>query len=253
MIVDFFRPGASVLHRFDPRAKLPLLLVISACFFLPISPGISAAYLAVLAVVVAAALGPRELAKVVLAITPLLLVICVLTPLFVQGGGLLWAPFGLPYITSAGLLQTARLLTRFSGITLAFFAVFRTIELNDLILALRWYGLSHRMSLVLTIALRFIPTLAQTYANVRDAHALRKSGGRREKPMERLIPVLTSLVIQAVRGIPTLAMVLESRGFGRSNPRTQYAELPGGPRLARHMMAAAAIALACLAPLALPR
>jgi energy-coupling factor transport system permease protein len=253
MIVDFFRPGTSALHSFDPRAKLPLLLVITVCFFLPIRLGISAAYVALLAVAVGASLGPRELGKAVLAISPLLLVICAFTPLFARGGGLLWAPFGLPYITSAGLLQTARLVIRFTGITLAFFSVFRTIELNDLILALRWYGLSHRMSLVLTITLRFIPTLAQTYVNVRDAHALRKSWGRREKPMERLIPVLTSLVIQAVREIPTLAMVLESRGFGRSNPRTQYAELPGGSRLARHMAAAAVIALACLAPIALPR
>lgn len=251
MIVDFFKPGVSVLHRFDPRAKLPLLLVITTCFFLPFRLAIPASYAAALAVVVGVCLGLGELKKAVLAIAPLLLVICALTPLFMQGGRLLWAPFGLPYITSAGLLQTARLGIRFCGITFVFFAVFRTIELDDLILTLRWYGLSYRVTLVLTIALRFIPTLAQVYANVRDAHALRRSGGRRERPMERLIPVLTSLVIQAVRGIPTLAMVLESRGFGRSNPRTCYAELPGGARLARHLAAAAAIALCCLAPLAL--
>jgi energy-coupling factor transport system permease protein len=253
MVMDFFRPGSSILHRFDPRAKLLLLLVVTVCFFLPFQLEVPAVYAAVLAALVGFCLGAGELRKTLLAIAPLLLVICVLTPLFKPGGRILWAPFGLPYITSGGLRETARLAVRFAGIMLAFFAVFRTIELNELILALRWFGLSFRTSLVLTIALRFIPSLAQVYANVRDAHTLRRSQGKREGIFDRLIPVLTSLVIQAVRGIPTLAMVLESRGFGRSNTRTQYAALEGGTRLARHLMIAGAAAVILIAPIALPR
>ncbi len=249
MIVDFFRPGTSVLHRLDPRAKLPLLLVVVVCFFLPFPPSVSASYVLALALAAGICLGVRQLGRAMLAVAPLLIVILILTPLFTRSGTTLWSPFGLPYLTSGGLIHTARLLIRFCGITLAFFSVFRTIELDDLILALRWYGLSYKVSLVITISLRFIPTLAQVYANVRDAHALRGSGGRRGRPIAGLIPVLTSLVIQAVRGIPALAMVLETRGFGRSNARTQYAELPGGGRLARHMVLAAVISACLLAPL----
>jgi energy-coupling factor transporter transmembrane protein EcfT len=47
--VDFFKPGDSFLHRFDPRAKLPLLAVLVACFFLPLPLVVSAIYAAGLA------------------------------------------------------------------------------------------------------------------------------------------------------------------------------------------------------------
>ncbi len=91
------------------------------------------------------------------------------------------------------------------------------------------------------------------YANVRDAHTLRRGVESGKRPFERLIPVLTSMIIQAVRGIPTLAMVLELRGFGRANRRTEYRTLGSAQRLARHLAVGALLAAVLFAPLALPR
>ncbi len=247
MALEFFRPGTSLLHRFDPRAKLLLLAVLVLCFFLPFRLEVSLIYLAMLAATVGFFLGVGELKKPFIAIAPLLIVISVFTPFLRMGGDVLWAPFGIPYLSSGGLRETAVLITRFVGITLGFFAVFRSIDPNDLILTLRWFGLSFRAALVLVIALRFIPTLVETYGNVRDAHSLR-NGEKRKGIFEKIIPVLTSILINAVRGIPALAMTLEARGFGRSNKRTEYTALGSGKRLALHLWTAGLLAIFLLSP-----
>jgi energy-coupling factor transport system permease protein len=247
--IDSYLPGRSVLHLLDPRAKLISLIVVVSCFFLPFKAFIPSVYLGLLSLAVCACLGIKELGKAILAIAPLIAVILVLTPLLTRGGRAIWFVFGFPLLTYDGLILTLRLLVRFMGITLAFYAVFRTIEANDLSLSLRWFGLSFRASLVLVIALRFIPSLMEVYVCVRDAHELRSD---RKRGFFDLFPILTSMIIFAVKRIPTLAMALELRGFGRKGKRTELRRLRGGRSLVIHFVFAACLALALLAPLVIP-
>jgi len=180
-----------------------------------------------------------------------LLIICLLTPVFHRDGAALWSVSGFALLTTDGLRESARLVLRFTGRTLAFYAAFRSLDMNELILAFRWYGLSYRISLIVIIALRFIPSLFVVYRNVQDAHLLRRSRGRKPGFFRRTLPVLTSVFIQAIRGIPSLAMALETRGYGRRGKRSEYSVLPGGRRLAVSMGAAAVLTALVLAPLAL--
>ncbi len=252
MAVDFFKPGDSFLHRFDPRAKLTLLVVLVSCFFLPLPLAVPALYTAGLAALLALALGARELGNPLRALGPVLVFICLLTPPFHTGGTVYLQAFGLRLLTSEGIAVTLRMLVRFLGISLAFLSVFRSVATEDLILALRWYGLPYGSALVVIIAFRYIPTLGQTYRNVVDAHRLRAPSpdqaqtGRRR--LHSLLPVLTSVLIQAVRGMPTLAMALECRGFGRAGRRTTFGELKGGRALVLDFCIAAALAAALLSP-----
>jgi energy-coupling factor transport system permease protein len=252
MSMDFYRPGASFLHRFDPRAKLLLLPPLLACFFLPVPPWLLLPYVVAIAVVAGVSLGARSLGAPLKAIAPVLILICLLTPPFHRGGTGLWWLFGFPIVTSDGLSETAVLLLRFVGIALGFFAVFSTIVLDDLVLAMRWFGIPYPACLVVIIALRTIPSLAATWRNVKDAHRLRghaeELGHARRRPLASYLPMLTSVLIEAVKGIPVLAMVLESRGFGRRNPRTAFAELKKGGTLVADFLATAAVALLLLAP-----
>ena len=177
------------------------------------------------------ALGPRELLPPLQAIAPVLVFICLLTPPFHRGGPGVFTMFGIVLLTADGLRETLAMLLRFLGITLGFFAVVRTVSLDDLVLSLRWFGLPYTFCLVVIVALRTMPSLASTWHNVLDAHRLRSgppATRQRKKIVETYLPVLTSLLIEAVKGIPVLAMALESRGFGRRNPRTVYAELKRG-------------------------
>lgn len=237
MSVDFFRPGHSFLHRFDPRAKLILLLPLFSSFFLPGPTWLPATYVGGLALAIGWALGPRDLKAPLRAIAPILLLICLLTPPFHMQGKPILRAFSLPLLTSEGLRETILLCTRFTGITLACFAVFRTLDLNDFVLSLRWFGIPFNLCLVLIVALRYIPSMGETWRNVRDAHKLRTGppGHGRTMRMRGWMPVLTSIMIEAVKGIPALAMALESRGFGRKTLRTSYAVLPPWNRLAAHL------------------
>jgi energy-coupling factor transport system permease protein len=231
---EFFHSGSSFLHVFDPRAKLFLLIPLFVCFFLRVPLWVPAAFAGALMIVIAAALGPRELVPPLLAIAPVLVFIFLLTPPFHRGGSPVIRLFGFAILTADGLRETLILALRFLGVTLGFFAVVRTVSLDDLVLSLRWFGLPYTVCLVVIVALRTMPSLAVTWHNVLDAHKLRAGPAvvrERRKIVETWLPVLTSLLIEAVKGIPLLAMALESRGFGRRNPRTAYAQLKRGTAL----------------------
>ena len=186
MNVDFFKPGTSFLHRFDPRAKLLLLAAVTASLLVPAPVAVSACLLALLVVVIAAAFGPAELWVPLRPILPVLILIALLTPPFQRSGRVLLAVSGFVLVTTGGLLAGLTMIVRFAGLSLAFFAAFRSIELDDLVLALRWFGLPFSACLVVIIAFRSLPSLAATYRSVQDAHKLRSgplpTGGQRAAP-----------------------------------------------------------------------
>jgi energy-coupling factor transport system permease protein len=242
MIGTFYRSGRSFLHRYDPRCKLVLLLLFLVLFLLPIPLTLLAGYLAFLALMILATLGARELARSLKVIGPLLLLVVVLTPPFYRQGQVYLRIAGWPLLTSQGVLVTARLLVRFTGITLALFAFLRTSSPEQVLLTMRWFGLPFGAGLALGIALQYMSTLSDLYLQVVDAHRLRRSTQEAGSPppprgLRRLradlLPVLTSVLIMAVRRITVLAMALEVRGVGLKVRRSEYSALPAGRALLR--------------------
>ena len=252
MIVEFYRPGGSPLHRLDPRPKMLLLVVVLAAFFVPSAPWVLLILTSAIAAVIILVLGPSELGPPLKSIWPILVLITLLTFPFHRAGVPVIRLFDLTLVTSEGLDMTFVFLLRFIGITLGFFAVVRTMALDDMVLSLRWFRLPYAACLVITITLRTIPSLASTWHNVVDAHRLRRGGGDsmpRRRIVETYLPVLTSVLIESVKRIPLLAMALESRGFGRRNARTAYAELKSGRPFVRDMLVLAAASAALLWPI----
>ena len=238
MITDTFKPGHSILHRFDPRPKLILLVVTTVVFFLPMPPLYLTPYVALLALLTILCLGPRELVTPILGILPILLFVAILTPLFRREGEPILLLSGRVMVTTGGLKETGRMILRFTGVTLAFFLYLRTTDINNLVLALRWFRLPFRASLVVTITLRYIPYMVNVYSNIVDAHKLRSgTSGKKERRWAyfrrttKTLPVLTSVLIYAIKGVPMLSMALESRGVDRKNPRTMYIQLKQGRSL----------------------
>jgi energy-coupling factor transporter transmembrane protein EcfT len=121
-----------------------------------------------------------------------------------------------------------------------------------MILALRWFGLPFGPTVVLVIAFRFVPSLLALARNVKDAHALRSAPSNGARAFARMLQVLTSIIVSTVRQVPALAMALESRGFGRTNPRTAYRLLPSGRMLLRSFLAALLVSAVLVLPLILP-
>jgi len=259
--------GATAVHRYDPRAKTLLLLAFLVLFFLPIRVGYLAAYLAVVVALSWVFLGIPNTLRPIRLILPILILVLLLTPPFYREGIALLTIRGFTVLSVNGLLLALRLMVRFSGITMVFYLFIGTTDPDQMILALRWFRLPYTMSLVLSLALGYIPTIRTLYDQVRDAHQLRLAvreegsravGARRQgrglfKRLREAIPILTSVLILSVRRIPTLAMALECRGVGRKNPRSSYHTLKrGGALLGEGVITAAAVAVLVISVLLFP-
>ena len=231
MIDTLFIKKNTLLHRYDCRLKLILLPIFTIYYFLPL-PLILPAGLFIVSILTAwVSLGRKDAVLPVKMIFPLLILILILTPLFHREGQVLMSVSDIRILTLPGLRETGTYLIRFSGITLTFFLLFRTTSMEDLLLGLRWYRLPFLMTLIISVALRYIPHLAGLYSQVKTAHSLRcglgdppvgKGGLRR---FWNLFPILVSLMIQSVKTIPSLTMALELKGVGRDNPRSSFRKL----------------------------
>lgn len=231
MISGAFLPGTSFVHQTDPRIKFALLIVWVAALVMPVSLLSLAGYYLALVLLISLALSLKEVLQPLKTIWPILVLVTLLTPPFHQAGRTLFQAGTLFTITIGGLQEALILILRFSGITTAFFLFFRTTSIDDFILTLRWYGLPYSGALIITIAFRYIPSLLQLYHNIEDAHALRRpvqTGKKTLNPKKKfthIFPTLVSVMIHSIKSIPTLSMALESRGFGRHNPRSSFRRL----------------------------
>lgn len=251
MINETFIAGTGAVYRFDPRPKF-ILLVSSVFFFLlESSVVLMAGGAGLILLLIALNPGLEKVLVPVKSILPILILTALLTPPFNTGGEPILMIGGKPVLTDQGLILTARLLLRFTGITAVFFLFFSTTRTDKFILALQDFGLPYKAALTVTISLRYIPYMFNTYHRIADAHKLRSAGvaraagknseggaagagGGRDVQKKRkgfsyrlagLFPVLIAVLINAVKSIPALAMALDSKGFGRSNPRTQCRKL----------------------------
>ncbi len=276
MIISFYDPSRrSLIHRFDPRAKIVLVLLYLVIFFLPLRILHLCPYLVLIALLTVLSLGPAATLRPLRLIFPILLLVLFLTPPFIRQGPALLSIRGFTLVTRAGLLEAGRLIVRFTGISLLFYLFLGTTAPDSLVLALRWFGLPFGVAMVLSVALEYIPYFSALYDRVKEAHSLRfpslnltadcgasRSGetAPKQKPRRTLrarlrenLPIFTSVVILSVRRIPTLAMVLESRGVGRRNPRTSLHSLkPGRSMLYDALIAVTAAAALLLSVLLFP-
>lgn len=232
MQLSLYIPGNSLLHRFDPRAKLLLLVFLVVYLFLSIPLVCHGILLFSLVLVTLFCLPFTEVTKPILSIWPILLLIALLTP---------------PFYPEQALLVTATLLLRITVISYLFALYFKTTENFQIILSLRWFALPYTAALTITIALRFIPFLGGVYHQVVQAHMLRGGplGPRRRFSgrLKNLIPTLTSVMIYAIKSIPELSSSLEHRGFGSKERRMSYKSLDNGQKPFTHMVISGIIAV----------
>jgi len=247
----------SLLHRMDPRVKLVLLLAAALSFFMPYRLEVPTLYLACLLALITVSLGVRALWIPVRTILPILILVAVLTPPFHASGVTLAEPLPFYRLTSGGLRETARLILRFTGITAGFFLYFRTTEVDRFILALRGFRLPYTAALVVSLAFRFIPYMVELYGNIKAAHTLRQPAGAQHmsrspvQRLQRVFPTLVSVLIHAIKTIPTLAMALETRGIPGGEPRSSYRSLPPAREVAGQIAAALLVIVLLYSPLLL--
>ena len=251
MIAETYIRGRGPLYRLDPRPKFILLVFLVVLFLVESSLHVSAGLLFFLFTITGLSLGLKRVFSPIKSILPILVLTVLLTPPFNTEGTVIIKLGERIFLTDTGLRLTLLLVLRFSGITAAFYLFFSTTETESFILALQSFGLPFRAALTVTISLRYIPDMFSTYHRINEAHRLRTAGMKQRRGfrhrLKRLFPVLISVLINAVKNIPALAMALDSKGLGRANPRTSCRRLCRWSEIVVQLLATAAVLAAVLA------
>lgn len=224
-------PGESAIHRLDPRTKIIGTLVFLVSLFLVTNFWgflIAAAFLAVIIVV-----SGVPFKFIIRGLKPILflIVFTMLINLFMTTGTS-WVTFGPLTITHEGVYRATfmafRLILLIFGsslLTLVTKPITLTDGMERLMSPMNAVGLpSHELAMMMTIALRFIPTLLEETDKIMKAQTARGAdfeSGNIIKRAKGLIPLLVPLFISAFRIAADLAMAMESRCYRGGKGRTR--------------------------------
>ena len=226
-----FFPGTSIVHRLDPRCKLLMTVVYIAALFTAENYVSYAAMLVVTGVCIALSRIPL---KVILrGLKPLWIIIAltaVLKMFFTPGRELV--SFWKITITYEGLVRAVFMVLRIMLLIMGTFLMTYTtspISLTDglerLLGGLKKIHVPvHELAMIMSIALRFIPTLIEETDKIMSAQKARgadfESGNIIQKA-KALIPILVPLFISAFRRADELAVAMECRCYHGGEGRTK--------------------------------
>jgi energy-coupling factor transport system permease protein len=235
-------PVESVIHRLDPRTKILATLVLGVVIFVIRGFAGLAALAALIALIVLASRIPAG--YVLRGLRPvfwLLAFTVVLQIFFGQEGGHAVFHRGPITITRENLALAVFYGARFALLIVATsLMTFTTspVELTDglerLLRPFRRLGVpAHELALMMTIAIRFVPTLTEETDKIMKAQMARGADFTRGNIAQRaraLIPLLVPLFVGAFRRAESLALAMEARGYRGGDQRTRMTELVLRPR-----------------------
>ena len=225
-------PGNTPAHRLDPRTKILLVVLYITALFTAgsfLAYGLMAVVLAVCVRV--SKVGLKALVK---GLKPVLFIIVftgILNLFFTPGENVLWA-LGPLQITAGGLRNAAFMVLRIMLLIMGTFLMTYTtspISLTDGLERLlnglkRFHVPVHELTMIMSIALRFIPTLIEETDKIMSAQKARgadfESGNLMEKA-RALVPILVPLFISAFRRADELATAMECRCYHGGEGRTK--------------------------------
>ena len=259
-----FFPGESCIHRLDPRTKILLMIAYIVLVFLVQS--LSLFLLPAALVVVTVLLARVPVSYLWSSLKPIrwLLVFMFLINLFFTQGQDVLASFWIIRITREALRQavyiTLRLLLLVGGtslLTLTTSPIALTDGIERLLKPLAVLRFpAHELAMMMTIALRFIPTLMEEVDRIQKAQMARGAdftSGNLIARAKSMIPVLVPLFVSAFRRADELAMAMESRCYHGGEGRTRMRELHfHAGDLAAALLMAALFAAVLLLPRVLP-
>jgi len=236
IVIGQYYPADSPVHALDPRVKLGAAVIfITALFFVRNFYGYAAAALGVAAAARASKVPPRLLLRGLRGILFLLIFMVVLQVFFTPGATVIFS-FHFIQISAEGLIQAAKMALRLvlliSGSTLLTLTT-SPIQLTDaieyMLKPFKRIGLpAHEIAMMMTIALRFIPTLIEETDKIMKAQMARgadfDTGGLLKKA-KSLIPLLVPLFVSAFRRADELAMAMEARCYRGDVNRTRMKEM----------------------------
>ena len=234
-------PGNSFIHRLDPRTKLIMLVVYIVALFLAVSWISYAVMLAFLVGCIAISRIPVK--SILRGMKPLvmILVFTAVLNLFMTKGETVWLSFWIITITKEGVVRAVLMLSRILMLVTGTFLLTYTTSpialtdgLESLLSPLKKLHLPvHELSMMMCIALRFIPTLIEETDKIMSAQKARGADFETGSLLQRakaLIPILIPLFIGSFRRADELATAMECRCYHGGEGRTKMKLLRYGLR-----------------------
>ena len=226
-----FFPGSSIVHRLDPRCKLLLTIVYIAALFTAESYVSYAVMLIITGVCIA--LSRIQLKVILRGLKPLWIIIAltaVLNMFFTPGRELV--SFWKITVTYEGLVRAVFMVLRITMLIAGTFLLTYTtspIALTDAMEILfgplkKLKVPVHEMSMMMSMALRFIPTLIEETDKIMSAQRARGADFESGNLLQRakaLIPLLVPLFVSAFRRADELATAMECRCYHGGEGRTK--------------------------------
>ena len=216
-------PGNSLVHRFDPRLKLVLTIAYIVLLFAASNPlGLTLSILFLGVMYKVAKIPVKMIGKSLKPILPIVLFTAVLNLFFVSGEGDPLVHFWFLNIYAEGVryavLMAVRVMALIAGTSLLTYTT-SPIVLTDAIEQLlkplgKLHFPVHELAMMMSIALRFIPTLIEEtdkIMNAQKARGAQLDTGKMTDRVKALVPVLIPLFISAFRRADELAMAMECR------------------------------------------
>lgn len=234
-------PGKSVIHRMDSRVKLLLDILYLVILFT--SQTFTGLLVGILFMVVCYLLSRIKLImilKSIKPILPLMLFTGILNLLFITGEEPLfkwWIISIYPEGIRTTLFMLLRILALIIGMSLLTYTtspIMLTDAIERLLSPLKKVRFPvHELSMMMTIALRFIPTLIEETDKIMSAQKARgaelDTGGLMKKA-KSLVPVLIPLFVSAFKRANELATAMECRCYHGGEGRTRLRQLKTAPR-----------------------
>ena len=226
-------PGNTILHRLDPRGKIILtILYIVVIFFAKNLWSFAAVIASAVFLTIISRISPKNLLK---SMKPLIFVLAFTTffNVFWTEGEILLVKFWIIEIYLEGIIFAVMMIIRISALlvgttiilTYTTSPIMLTDGLEQLLAPLRKIKLPvHEFSMMMTIALRFIPTLIEETDKIMSAQKARGAdftSGSLAKRAKALVPVLIPLFISAFRRADELATAMECRCYRGGEGRTR--------------------------------
>ena len=233
-------PGDTVVHRLDPRTKLILVIVFIAALFLAVDWIGYAVMFAVTALCVR--VSTIKLKSLLKGLKPLIFIILLtgILNLFYTKEGTVLFDWWIFTVTTGGIkrafLMVVRIMLLVCGTLLLTYTtspLALTDGLEMLLNPLKKIKVPvHEMSMMMSMALRFIPTLIEETDKIMSAQKARGadfSTGKLTERAKALLPLLVPLFVSSFRRADELAVAMESRCYHGGEGRTRMKTL----RLAR--------------------
>ena len=236
-----FFPGNSVIHRLDPRFKLVITMIFIVMLFVGKSPiGLVIGGLYTLIAIALSKIKFNLFVKSIKPILPFLLITAVLNLLFIAQGEVYFR-WKFIKITEGGVNTSVFMIFRIifliagsSLLTYTTSPIALTDAVERLLSPLKKLKFPvHELAMMMTIAIRFIPTLIEETDKIilaQKARGAEISTGSITSRMKNVIAIIIPLFVSSFRRAEELATAMECRCYNGGEGRTRLRQLKSGLR-----------------------